>query len=213
MNYLFKSALYYSLEGLLVDLMSHITWTSAYSLNIMNIEYLENCHLKQKVQDINQWSRVWTWLLSVLKNCSYLMWIVMIIKKMKRNYFNGLHIHYKHILQIHPNSNPESRQKGLTRWQTNPEKNWGPKARAKRQNQENDGSKQGKRARRRKVHCNYTCTASAVSQKHWDDLILCLKKTCIILLLWHLYFISEQRSWRTWWGRENRSCINGIINI
>lgn len=213
MNYLFKSALYYSLEGLLVDLMSHITWTSAYSLNIMNIEYLENCHLKQKVQDINQWSRVWTWLLSVLKNCSYLMWIVMIIKKMKRNYFNGLHIHYKHILQIHPNSNPESRQKGLTRWQTNPEKNWGPKARAKRQNQENDGSKQGKRARRRKVHCNYTCTASAVSQKHWDDLILCLKKTCIILLLWHLYLISEQRGWRTWWGRENRSCINGIINI
>lgn len=58
MNYLFKSALYYSLEGLLVDLMSHITWTSAYSLNIMNIEYLENCHLKQKVPDINQWSRV-----------------------------------------------------------------------------------------------------------------------------------------------------------
>lgn len=58
MNYLFKSALYNSLEGLLVDLMSHITWTSAYSLNIMNIEYLENCHLKQKVQDINQWSRV-----------------------------------------------------------------------------------------------------------------------------------------------------------
>lgn len=52
--------------------------------------------------------------------------------------------------EIHPNSNPESRQKGLTRWQTNPEKNWGPKARAKRQNQENDGSNQGKRAKRRK---------------------------------------------------------------
>lgn len=65
---------------------------------------------------------------------------------------------YKYIFQIHPNSNPESRQKGLTRWQTNPEKNWGPKARAKRQNQENDGSNQGKRAKRRKVHCNYACT-------------------------------------------------------
>lgn len=109
------------------------------------------------------------------KNCSYLMWIVMIIKKMKRNYYSyyGLHIHYKHILQIHPNSNPESRQKGLTRWQTNPEKNWGPKARAKRQNQENDGSKQGKRARRRKVHCNYACTARCCVTEtlRWFDIM------------------------------------------
>lgn len=32
----------------------------------------------------------------------------------------------------HPLANPESREKGLLRWQTNPERYWGPKARAKR---------------------------------------------------------------------------------
>lgn len=32
----------------------------------------------------------------------------------------------------HPDANPQSRAKGLLRWQTNPEPNWGPKARAKR---------------------------------------------------------------------------------
>lgn len=114
--------------------------------------------MKKKVQDINQWSRVQTWLLSVIKNCSYWMWIVMIQSRKWKENINELQIYYKYIFQIHPNSNPESRQKGLTRWQTNPEKNWGPKARAKRQNQENDGSNQGKRAKRRKVHCNYACT-------------------------------------------------------
>ncbi|XP_005098109.1 tRNA (guanine(26)-N(2))-dimethyltransferase [Aplysia californica] len=32
----------------------------------------------------------------------------------------------------HPEANPQSREIGLLRWQTNPEPNWGPKARAKR---------------------------------------------------------------------------------
>jgi tRNA (guanine26-N2/guanine27-N2)-dimethyltransferase len=30
----------------------------------------------------------------------------------------------------HPDANPESRQKGLLRWQMNPQRDWGPKARA-----------------------------------------------------------------------------------
>lgn len=32
----------------------------------------------------------------------------------------------------HPDANPQSREKGLLRWQTNPEPCWGPKAKAKR---------------------------------------------------------------------------------
>lgn len=92
-------------------------------------------------------------------------------RKWKEN-ISGLHIYYKYIFQIHPNSNPESRQKGLTRWQTNPEKNWGPKARAKRQNQENDGSNQGKRAKRRKVTIHVL--PGAQSQWHLDDLFFAL---------------------------------------
>lgn len=32
----------------------------------------------------------------------------------------------------HPSANPESRKKGLVRWQLNPEKDWGPKSRAAR---------------------------------------------------------------------------------
>jgi tRNA (guanine26-N2/guanine27-N2)-dimethyltransferase len=32
---------------------------------------------------------------------------------------------------IHPQANPESRKQKLVRFQENPEKNWGPKARAK----------------------------------------------------------------------------------
>jgi tRNA (guanine26-N2/guanine27-N2)-dimethyltransferase len=49
-------------------------------------------------------------------------------------------------LQVHPDSIPESRLKGLTRWQANPQKNWGPKPRAKRQPQgQNDGNNKKKK--------------------------------------------------------------------
>ena len=33
---------------------------------------------------------------------------------------------------LHPDANPKSRQQGLLRWQKNPEKEWGPKPRAKK---------------------------------------------------------------------------------
>lgn len=46
MNYLFKSVLYYLLEGLFVDFMLYIIWIFVYSFNIMNIENFENCYLK-----------------------------------------------------------------------------------------------------------------------------------------------------------------------
>ncbi|XP_061172654.1 tRNA (guanine(26)-N(2))-dimethyltransferase-like [Saccostrea echinata] len=51
--------------------------------------------------------------------------------------------------ELHPNSNPESRLKGLTRWQTNPEKNWGPKPRAKRkiEDKNNGGTTESKKAK------------------------------------------------------------------
>lgn len=32
---------------------------------------------------------------------------------------------------IHPLANPESRKQGMVRWQMKPEKDWGPKARAR----------------------------------------------------------------------------------
>lgn len=213
MNYLFKSALYYSLEGLLVDLMSHITWTSAYSLNIMNIEYLENCHLKQKVQDINQCSRVWTWLLSVLKK----LFILDVDcddnqeneKKLLMGYTYTTNTFYRFIRtpilnrdrRVWPDGRPTQRKTG--------DPKLGPRDRIRKTMAANKGKEQGDERYIVTIHV----LPGAVSQKHWDDLILCLKKTCIILLLWHLYLISEQRGWRTWWGRENRSCINGIINI
>ncbi|GFN80404.1 tRNA (guanine(26)-n(2))-dimethyltransferase [Plakobranchus ocellatus] len=34
--------------------------------------------------------------------------------------------------ETHPDANPDSREKGLLRWQANPLPNWGPKAKAKR---------------------------------------------------------------------------------
>ena len=34
--------------------------------------------------------------------------------------------------KAHPEANPDSREKGLLRWQANPLPNWGPKAKAKR---------------------------------------------------------------------------------
>lgn len=84
----------------------------------------------------------------------------------------------------------------------------GPRDRIRKTMAANKGKEQGDERYIVTIHV----LPGAVSQKHWDDLILCLKM-CIILLLWHLYLISGQRGWRTWWGRENRSCINGIINI
>ncbi|CAG5134674.1 unnamed protein product [Candidula unifasciata] len=39
---------------------------------------------------------------------------------------------YEVSFQEHADANPQSREKGLLRWQTNPEPYWGPKARAKR---------------------------------------------------------------------------------
>ena len=32
---------------------------------------------------------------------------------------------------LHPDANPKSREKGLLRWQANPERDWGPMPRAK----------------------------------------------------------------------------------
>ncbi|XP_067666800.1 tRNA (guanine(26)-N(2))-dimethyltransferase-like isoform X1 [Haliotis asinina] len=48
---------------------------------------------------------------------------------------------------LHPDANPQSRQKGLLRWQVNPEPDWGPKPRAKKSNTEESLSE--KRDRRR----------------------------------------------------------------
>ena len=39
---------------------------------------------------------------------------------------------HKISFEVHPDANPDSREKGLLRWQANPLPNWGPKAKAKR---------------------------------------------------------------------------------
>ena len=39
---------------------------------------------------------------------------------------------FEAVFEEHPDANPASRRKGLLRWQHNPGKDWGPKARATR---------------------------------------------------------------------------------
>lgn len=58
---------------------------------------------------------------------------------------------------LHPDANPESRERGLKRFQVNPEKNWGPKMRSRanllREQVEEDGKRarnQGKKKRKKK---------------------------------------------------------------
>lgn len=56
----------------------------------------------------------------------------------------------------HPEANPESRKQGLLRFQFNPEKNWGPKARATRNVAEDTIEEKKKRLQGKKakqVHC------------------------------------------------------------
>ncbi|XP_071104696.1 tRNA (guanine(26)-N(2))-dimethyltransferase-like [Haliotis cracherodii] len=48
---------------------------------------------------------------------------------------------------LHPDANPQSRQKGLLRWQVNPEPDWGPKPRAKKSNTEESLSEKRDRCR------------------------------------------------------------------
>lgn len=45
----------------------------------------------------------------------------------------------QHSFERHPDANPKSRASGISRFQQNPLPNWGPKARAKRKKQPQDG--------------------------------------------------------------------------
>lgn len=55
--------------------------------------------------------------------------------------------------EMHPDANPKSRSESLVRWQKNPERNWGPKPRAKKATDGDDLEQrrlqnQGKRKRK-----------------------------------------------------------------
>ena len=88
---------------------------------------------------------------------------------------------------LHPDANPKSRQQGLLRWQKNPEKEWGPKPRAKKSGTsqtmvESRIEKQGKRKAKQVMFYHHVGTYIYVFHVLYLKKII-LSNVCILYCL------------------------------